>query len=184
MTLIASSAFDRARREVPPAAPTRLIGRMHQLVQNALKQDSIQGESYDGMELGVCYPSKGNERMIFAGARFSLFTRVHGKPLMEIKGHKRGIGYRKVPYTQEYSEVEVDLTPGMSYYMNTDRLLDQIGSLVRRGLGKAGFVQLITRIGSLPMVELKEIVLKTLIEHQGEESRRDDVSVVGFQLKS
>lgn len=183
MTLIATGAFERARSEVAPGEPGNLIGRMHKLVQNVLKQDSVQGESDDGMELGLCYLANGSRQMIFAGARFSLFTRMPEEQPIEVKGQKRGIGYRKVPLTQQYGEVAVDLKPGMSFYMTTDGLLDQVGSSVRRGLGKAGFLEMITRAGSLPMAEQKEIIRQSLIEHQGRESRRDDVSVVGFQLK-
>ena len=156
---------------------------MHQLVQITLKQDTDQGESDDGMELGLCYITEGGRRMSFAGARFSLFALMLGSPTIEIKGDKRGIGYRKLPFTQQYNEVEVDVMPGMRFYMTSDGLTDQIGSKARRGFSKARFLELIGFIGALPMIEQKVAIWQALLDHQGTESRRDDLSVVGFQLQ-
>ncbi|MBF0340510.1 MAG: response regulator [Magnetococcales bacterium] len=183
MTLIVTGAFDRACSEVPPGNLAQLLARTHQLVQITLKQDTDQGESDDGMELGICYLTAGNSRMQYAGARFSLFVcPVEGAPL-EIKGDKKGIGYRKVPFAQEFAQVDVTLTPGMRFYMSSDGLIDQVGSEVRRGFGKARFMEMIGRFAELPMADQQAIIQQELVKHQGEESRRDDVSVVGFRLR-
>ncbi len=180
MTLISSGALERARAEIEPGQLGALIARTHQLVQITLKQDSDQGESDDGMELGLCYLAGGGARMLFAGARFSLFTLVPGEAVSEIKGDKRGIGYRKVPFDQRYNQVAVALRPGMRVYMTTDGLTDQIGSEVRRGFGKARLLELLARIGAQSLAEQKAAVHQALLDHQGSESRRDDLSVVGF----
>jgi DNA-binding response OmpR family regulator len=183
MTMITTGAFERARSEVGPGNLGQLISRMHQLVQLTLKQDSDQGESDDGMELGLCYLTAGGRQMSFAGARFSLFTLMPGQLASEIKGDKRGIGYRKVPFTQQYSQAVVELQPGMRFYMSSDGLIDQVGSEVRRGFGKARLLELLARIGDRPMAEQRAVVWQALLDHQGSESRRDDVSVIGFQLQ-
>ncbi|CAK0750525.1 hypothetical protein CCP2SC5_160041 [Azospirillaceae bacterium] len=196
MTLISTGAFERARSEVEPGALGPLLSRMHQLVQITLKQNSKQGESDDGMELGICRIVRsgadgggadgggaGEKRLSFVGARFSLFAHAPGEAPIEIKGDKRGIGYRKVPFTQEYKEIAVNAKPGMRFYMTSDGLIDQIGSEVRRGFGKVRFMEIIADLGARPMAEVKEVIRLALLAHQSAESRRDDVSVVGFQLE-
>ncbi|MBF0426566.1 MAG: response regulator [Magnetococcales bacterium] len=182
MTLIATGAFERARSEVPPGAVGALLARTHQLVQITLKQDSGLGESDDGMELGICHITDHGTRLKYAGARFSLFTCLPGQSPGEVKGDKRGIGYRKVPFDQTYGETEIVPEPGTGFYLSTDGLLDQVGSTVRRGFGKNNLLGLIGRSAALPMQEQRTIFKQALLQHQGEESRRDDVSVVGFRL--
>ncbi|MBF0212483.1 MAG: response regulator [Magnetococcales bacterium] len=183
MTLIVTGAFDRACSEIAPGEVGRLLSRTHQLVQITLKQDTEQGESDDGMELGLCYLMEGQRRMRYAGARFSLFVCPPDGAPFEVKGDKKGIGYRRVPFLQEFSQVEVEVTADRRYYMSSDGLIDQVGSEVRRGFGKVRLLELLGRIGELSMEEQKRIIRKQLLEHQGTESRRDDVSVVGFQLR-
>ncbi|MBF0627767.1 MAG: response regulator [Magnetococcales bacterium] len=183
MTLIVTGAFDRACSEIPPGELGRLLARTHQLVQMTLKQNSDQGESDDGMELGICLISGEQTRILYAGARFSLFVCPAGGTPYEVKGDKKGIGYRRVPFAQEFAQVEVAVSPDTCYYMSSDGLIDQVGSEVRRGFGKVRLLDLIGRIADQPMDEQKIIIHKQLQEHQGTESRRDDVSVVGFRLR-
>jgi len=76
----------------------------------------------------------------------------------------------------------VDIRPGMRFYMSSDGLIDQVGSEVRRGYGKARLMELIGRIGDRPMAGQRAAIWQALLDHQGAESRRDDVSVIGFQL--
>ncbi|MBF0192323.1 MAG: response regulator [Magnetococcales bacterium] len=183
MTLIVTGAFDRACSEIPPGELGRLLSRTHQLVQITLKQDTALGESDDGMELGLCYLTQGQTRLQYAGARFSLFVCPAGSAPFEVKGDKKGIGYRRVPFVQEFAQVDVEVMPDTRYYMSSDGLIDQVGSAVRRGFGKVRLLELLGRLGEKAMEEQKAIIRKHLLEHQGEESRRDDVSVVGFRLR-
>ncbi|MBT6218435.1 MAG: transporter substrate-binding domain-containing protein, partial [Rhodospirillaceae bacterium] len=126
MTLIATGALDRAQEEVPPGEVGMLLQRMHQLMQLTLGQHLDEGSSDDGMELGACYLNEDLTKITFAGARFSLFT-FDGSEVNEIKGDKNGIGYRGIPFVQEYTNNLVNLMPSNSYYMMTDGLIDQVG---------------------------------------------------------
>lgn len=95
MTLISTGALDRAMAEVPPGKVGDLIQRMHQIIQITLNQHGGQGESNDGLELGACFLEPDLGHLVFAGARFSLF-RVNGGDVEEIKGTKKGLGYRGI----------------------------------------------------------------------------------------
>ncbi|MBF0310724.1 MAG: response regulator [Magnetococcales bacterium] len=183
MTLIATGAFERARSEINPGNLGGLLARMHQLVQITTKQNSSLGESDDGMELGLCYLVPEAPSLRYTGARFSLFTCTPGEAPVEIKGERRGIGYRKVPFDQCYAEVEVPLRQGMRFYLSSDGLIDQVGDPSRRGFGKNRFLSLIDGFGATPMSLQKEALREALRDHQGAEMRRDDVSVVGFRLR-
>ncbi|MBF0446728.1 MAG: transporter substrate-binding domain-containing protein [Magnetococcales bacterium] len=181
MTLISNGAFGQAYREVEPGNPGLLLQRIHQLIQTALGQHLDKGESDDGLELGVCYiPSKGGI-MLFSGARFELFV-LEGEKVSIIKGTKKGTGYRGIPRDQIYQDISIELRPWQRFYMTSDGIIDQVGGKKRRGFGKRRFTELLLKSRDIPFEEQKTILLQALTDHQGSESRRDDVSIIGFSL--
>jgi serine phosphatase RsbU (regulator of sigma subunit) len=182
MTLIANSAFERALLDVNPGAIGGLVSRINQLIQVALKQTARGGESDDGIDLGVCYISADHTRVTFAGARISLFIGAPGDDLVEINGDKRSIGYRRISFDQDYRETALPVVPGMRFYMASDGLIDQIGGERHRAFGLTRFLTLLDRHQDQPMADQKNLLVAALSEYQGQEIRRDDVSVLGFRF--
>lgn len=181
MTLIASAALERSQESAIPGRVGQLISRMHQLVQINLKQNQETGRSDDGLELGACFLDIEQSRMTFSGARFSLFA-CDTSGVVETKGDKSGIGYRGIPPNQAFTDHSVDLVPGVQYYMTSDGLTDQVGGERRRMFGKKRFMSLLEEIHHLPMAEQKVRFEQALSDYQGNERRRDDVSVIGFRV--
>jgi serine phosphatase RsbU (regulator of sigma subunit) len=182
VTLIASAALDQAQLDVEPGAVGKLIERTNQLIKNTLKQSERHGESDDGCDLGVCYISAKGTRVTFAGAGISLLSAPPGEDLVETKGDKRGIGYRRVAFDQTYSETVLPVVPGTRFYMSSDGLIDQIGGERRRAFGDARLRSLLDQYRDQPMANQKSLLVAALAEYQGREIRRDDVSLLGFRL--
>ncbi|MEO5332301.1 MAG: transporter substrate-binding domain-containing protein [Magnetococcus sp. YQC-5] len=180
ITLIANGALDQAMLEIPPGDTATLLQRMHQLIQYALGQDQKQGESNDGLELGACYLDSSQPHLTFSGARFSLFV-AEETEVREIKGVRSGIGYREVDWNIEFKNHEIPLRPDWCYYMTSDGLIDQVGGSPRRGFGKQRFMQLMASLRSHPIARHGVLIKEALTAFQGNETRRDDVSVVGFK---
>jgi PAS domain S-box-containing protein len=180
MTLIANGALDQALLETPPGDTATLLQRMHNLIQFALGQDRDEGESDDGLELGACFLHAAEQTLTYSGARFSLFV-VNDAGVEEIKGDRSGIGYRGVPRRVAFTSHVVALRPEWGYYMSTDGLFDQLGGEKRRGFGKPRFMSLLDSLRDLPMAAQAEVINQTLLEYQGAEVRRDDVSIMGFR---
>ena len=66
--------------------------------------------------------------------------------------------------------------------MTSDGLIDQVGGEKRRMFGKKRFKSLLLDIQNKTMAEQKEIIYQALLDYQGDERRRDDVSVAGFKV--
>ncbi len=181
MTLISVSALERAMGDVEYGDAGGLIQRMHQYIQVILRQQSGTGESNDGIELGACYFVPDGPTMTFAGARFELYV-VEGDEIDVVKGTKSGVGYAEVPYDQEFENKTIDLNPAQSFYLTTDGLIDQVGGERRRGFGKRRFKELLSSIQERPLFEQKFEIVEAFDEYQGDEKRRDDVSVMGFRF--
>ena len=117
LTMIATGALRQAIIEHPDGDPAMVIARMNTFIKNSLRQDTAEGPSDDGLELGICRISSSGDRMTFAGARFSLW-RLDVQGAEEIKGDKSGIAYHHVPPDQAFTNHEVTLAPGSTYYIS------------------------------------------------------------------
>jgi PAS domain S-box-containing protein len=182
MTLISYGALVQALTTVKPGDAASLISAIHVIIQESLGQDEDYGDSDDGLELGVCYLPKENKSMTFAGARFSLFYQDEKTDAIEIKGDKKGVGYRNIPKETMFTNQSVEIIPERRFIMTTDGMIDQIGGEKRRGFGKKRFVNLLNELQGSPMQEVGIGLYTALTEYQGDESRRDDVSMMGFSF--
>jgi len=181
MTLITTGALSKALRDVPPGDVAGLVSLTHHLVQTGLGQDTDGGTSDDGMELGVCYIPEDKSCLRFCGARFSLFLLAGGE-LAEHKGDRRGIGYRGIPLDFPFSTQDFAVVPGQRFFLTSDGLLDQIGGEKRRSFGKKRFMELLLELQAEPLGAHPERIMQSLSAFQGQEKRRDDVSVAGFSV--
>ncbi len=166
--------------EVPPGHVGALIQRMHQIVQITLNQHGGKGVNDDGLELGVCYIDPDITEIRFAGARTSLFIVENGE-VAELKATKKGIGYRGIPQTQTFKETKIKIAAGQTFYMTTDGYIDQVGGEARRMFGKNRFRELLTSLSGMPLDQQKERLRQAFVAYQGDENRRDDVSIVAFR---
>lgn len=188
ITLIASGALDRAVSEVAPGDPAALIALMNRYVKVVLSQDLDFGAgegSDDGLELGVCYIAPDRQSLVFAGAHFQLFC-AGGEGIDLVKGDRKGIGYRFVSLDASFANQTVPASPGQRFYMTTDGLIDQIGQSggsPRRSFGKKRFVSLLASLQDRPLDEHGEAIFATIEAFRGQETRRDDICVIGFELE-
>lgn len=181
MTLISAGAFEIVIREVVPGDVAGFIQLMNRMVQDMLHQDNCDGCSNDGLELGVCYLADDKSRLAFAGARFELFYTENGVANV-IKGTREGIGYRGISLDQEYAACELELQPGMVFYMASDGIIDQAGGEKGFGFGKSRFKKLLEEACGFPLDKQRAFILDALRAYQGDQQRRDDVSVIGFRV--
>jgi len=183
MTLITTGALDRARLEVPAGHLDQLVQRVHQLVQMTLRQHESSRHADDGLELGACFvETEGPEpKLTFCGARFSLFC-VHDGTVEEIKGSRRALGYRTIPFEQTYPAQPVPVRPGATFYLTTDGLIDQIGGSKRRAFGRRRFSALLQHLQDMPLADQEDHLWAAFLAYQQSEPRRDDVSLIGFRV--
>jgi serine phosphatase RsbU (regulator of sigma subunit) len=181
MTMLSSGALDRAIRDVSPGKVAELIQHMHRILQHTLNQDSQHGQSDDGIEMGVCYLNADRSKMIFAGARFDLYVLENGVVNI-IKGSKSGMGYRGIPYDQQFESQQITTGHNMTFYMASDGVVDQVGGETGWGAGRKRLINWMVEAGQLPLAEQKSHIFNQFLAYQGNAKRRDDVSVIGFRV--
>ncbi|MEO5339000.1 MAG: SpoIIE family protein phosphatase [Magnetococcus sp. MYC-9] len=184
MTLIANGALGHALNTTPSGELARLIATMHNNMQEVLGREQLAGNADDGMELGACYFPPGQQKLLFVGARFSLFYQDPGQAAQELKGERNGIGFRCAKPTLKFTEHALDLPPKRRIVLTTDGMIDQVGEKTGHGLGKSRFKALLERHQETPIHQLGVCLYDALMAYQGREMRRDDVTVVGFSAST
>jgi len=183
MTMIVTGALDQALSEIPNGDPAALLQRVNQLVKVVLGQDTDDGESDDGFECGFCRIDPAAREITYAGARFELWC-VDGEELTEIKGDKVGVGYRRTKMDYPFTNHVLPMDTDVSYYMTSDGLVDQVGGEKRRAFGKRRLKAVILAHGSSAMAMQAKAILDAFETYQGDEVRRDDISLVGFKPRA
>jgi PAS domain S-box-containing protein len=179
MTLIAWGMLDRMLARAQSSSPSQLLTGLHRGVQSLLGQDQGSGETNDGLEAGVCFINPSKQEMTFAGAHLSLW-KANQKDVIEIKGDRKGLGYRGYPQEATFTNFTLPLNDSNAFYLTTDGLIDQIGGPRGRSFGKRRFRTLLKRNHGAPMQKQAESLQRSFKKFQGQQLRRDDLTVLGF----
>jgi len=181
MTMLASSSLKQIIRDEGCHDPAEILKRLNVMTKTLLKQDTDHGESDDGMDAGICFLKVRENKLIFAGARLSLYWVENGE-VNVIKGDKENIGYRRSDLNFNFMNHTVKIKKDVSFYMTTDGYTDQMGGEPRRRLGGRRFRELLAEIYEKPFDVQKKILMQAFNEHKGKNDIQDDVTVIGFRL--
>jgi serine phosphatase RsbU (regulator of sigma subunit) len=134
------------------------------------------------MDMGICLIEPGSSSLIYAGAKAALY-RVRRQECETIKGDRRSIGYRgsysNEPFTNHRVTVEEDDT----FYICSDGYPDQVGGTKRIPFGMRRLLKLFSETSCQPFAQQQEIFMQTMLAYQGNEKRRDDVTMLGFRCR-
>ena len=179
MTLIVTGFLDDIVRDEPAIGPSRLLTKLHARLKSILGKGAQRGYSYDGLEAGLCLINEARDRITFAGARLTLWCARQGT-IEEIRGDRPTIGYQQYPDEMTFTEVSITVRPGDCFYLATDGLTDQIGSETGRAFGKRRLRDFVACYHMRTMNQQESILRSQFLDHQGQQVRRDDVTVLGF----
>lgn len=185
MTLIASSSLGQAIREQGPHDPASLLASVNRDIKQLLGQldghDETPG-SDDGMDAACFWFEPETGRLVFAGARLSLFIWRPGADAVEvISGQRKGVGYVDSEIDYAWQNVELNLPAGSLVFVTTDGLLDQVGSARAIAFGKRRLREVLLAHAHRAPAYLNREVLAALQAWQGEHRRRDDLTFFSFR---
>lgn len=192
MTLIMASALKQVLTTQDLHDPAALLAAINRQVKESLGQisredrkhgDEIEIRSDDGMDCAFCWFDRASRTVTFAGAKTPIFLLDPRKEEVEVvDGNKKGVGYVSTPMDYQWENRSVTLAPGAQLYIATDGIIDQIGGPKRICFGKKRFKQEILKVRGRPMTEQRNRLLDALHSWQGENARRDDVSLFAVRL--
>ena len=185
MTLIASTSLNRAIEQHGPRDPANLLGHVNRSIKQMLGQmngkDGTPG-SDDGMDAACFWYEPANGRLVFAGARLSLFVLRPGSTLVElIEGQRKGVGYVDSEFDFVWNSQELLMSPGTLIFTTTDGLIDQVGGPRAISFGKRRVRELLLDHAGDSAIEINQAMLTALREWQASNHRRDDLTFFCFR---
>ncbi|KZE34300.1 serine phosphatase RsbU (regulator of sigma subunit) [Crenobacter luteus] len=192
MTLIMASALKQVLTTRDLHDPAALLGAINRQVKESLGQlsrdelehdDNVEIRSDDGMDCAFCWYDKATRTLTYAGAKTPIFVIEPGSDEVAVHdGNKKGVGYVSTPLDYQWENRRVTLAPGAQLYISTDGIIDQIGGPKRICFGKKRFKEALLKYRQQPMTEQRGRLLDVFHAWQGENARRDDVSLFGVRL--
>lgn len=179
MSMLAISILNQVADDNCKDNPGSILQKLNQKIKETLSQDSHEGATDDGLDIGLCYVEKGR-KAIFSGAKCSLYI-AGDKEVSIINGEKRSIGYRRIPKDFMYPNRVVSIDEQNCFYMSTDGFFDQNGGPKNYSFGKKKFLQLMNEYHKLPLDVQKNMFEQQLTQFMGDEAQRDDITVVAFK---
>ncbi|MDF2096368.1 SpoIIE family protein phosphatase [Aquibaculum arenosum] len=183
MSLITASALDQALRQSHTPSPSRLLYSVDRLVRQHLSH-SANNEADDGLDAACCVYDPERGELHYAGASIPLLLQRNGK--METIAATRGsLGYQSLLPPGEMPETRISIEPGMSFYLFTDGVTDQMGApdphSRQRLFGRRRMLRVLQQYAELPLKEQLARSEEALASWRGNEPPRDDYTLVAFR---
>ena len=181
MTMLASSGLNRIINRENIHHPAEILKRLNYFVKKSLRQDTDEALSDDGLDISICRVYYHEQKLVFAGSRLPL-TYIYNNEIHSIKGDRHSIGYKKSDLDFNFSSHEIELKNGMSFYMYTDGIVDQMGGMKRYSFGRRRFIQILQDLEGYPFEDKKEKIMQAFEEYKGPNEIVDDITVIGFRV--
>jgi serine phosphatase RsbU (regulator of sigma subunit) len=180
MTMVSISILNRIAETAEDVDPASILQSMNRLVKETLHRE--QGGdlmSDDGLDIGLCFVS--GDKLSFAGAKTSLFMK-NDQELKVIKGDRKSIGSIRTDNQFAFTNAEIAVSTGDSFYMTTDGYLDQNGGVKNISFGRQKLIEMIEQFHGKPLEEQEALFRSRLIDYMGDEPQRDDITILGFKV--
>ena len=139
----------------------------------------------DGMDLSLVAIQPANaggvRSLQFAGAQRPLYLITNGQ-LKKIQGNIDTIGGTRKRFVKNFTNHELKLKKGDTFYLFSDGYTDQFGGPDDERFMTARFQQLLLKINHLPMKKQHNILEKTFEEWKGNGKQIDDILVMGVRV--
>lgn len=183
MTMLAVPILNRIIKENDITSPSEILSILNRTLKNMLNREG-EGLGDDGLDAGICHVNTKENLVRFAGAGIPLFY-TRNEEIKEIKGERRGIGYKDTPADHLFQEHVIPMDKENSFYMATDGITEQVGGQPKRMMfGRKRLRQLLQDIHIKSKHEQKNIILETLSQYRGDEPQKDDMTCISFKIQA
>ncbi|HEO66391.1 MAG TPA: CBS domain-containing protein [Spirochaetes bacterium] len=181
MTMISNAILNRIVEHINHEDPATIIQNLNQLVQETLKHGQGENLSHDGLEIGLCVIPKNKNHLVFSGSKFILIY-SKDQEIVEIKGDKQSVGYQSSKLDYQYTNHVINLSGNEIFYLSSDGYFSQMGENMKRQIGRKPIVHTLKHFSERALNEQQKKLQNILKEYQGNESQRDDITIIGFRI--
>ncbi len=151
-------------------------------VIKSLNQDDESKKSQDdGMDISICVIDNVNNNIQFAAANHSMYL-IQNSKLEKIKGNIFSIGGMYKKERRNFSNHDIEISPGLSIYLFSDGYKDQFGGENKSKFLATRLEDLLLKIQNSDMQEQKEKLIAAFDDWKGEGDQIDDVLMIGIRF--
>ncbi len=161
----------------------QILDKLHEGVRKTLKQDRIDSDARDGMDIALCKINLSKKVLEFAGAHRPLYLIRNGE-LIEYKGDRKAIGgipFGKKPEI-DFANHQINLENGDKVFFFSDGLPDQVGGDSGKKYQASRIRELITNNLDLKMNECERFFFNDFEKWRGDFKQIDDVLLIGIEF--
>ncbi|MBI3501003.1 MAG: cyclic nucleotide-binding domain-containing protein [Bacteroidetes bacterium] len=188
MSMIGHDTLHQIIVEKEITTPSEVLNQLEAGIRRALHQDD-NPDTKDGMDIAVCAldaHKQGDKNILlqYSGALRSLYlVRKDALEVEEVRADKHSIGGLLTGGDEKkFSNHQVYLNPGDTFYIFSDGYCDQFGGPGGKKFMNRHFQRILLGIQQLPMKEQEEFLDKTFREWKGDLEQVDDVLVIGIRI--
>ena len=181
MTLITVSVLETIIAASPvPLPAAQMLEQIHRGVIRKLGITADK-DGKDGLDCAVVKFNPSEGMVEFAGASIDLFHITSQMKVTRIRGDRASLGYRAYDEAREFTTHQLPID-GSAFVLMTDGMPTQIGADSKRVLGTRRIIEAMEAAGKHKPAALVRSLGRLLKQWQGNEERRDDVTVIAFNL--
>jgi len=160
--------------------PVEILLRLSSDMHDAFSKEKNVAKM-DGMDFSVCKISPSQNKLFFAGVNQGLYI-LNNSQVFKIEPQVNSInGIFDINTNEKIKSTEINLESGISVYLFTDGIIDQIGEASGKKYLSARFEEsLNNKPGN--SVSVKENIISSLNNWQGNYKQIDDITVIGITI--
>ena len=184
MTMIASSCLEQiAVSAKSPPLVQDLLGALHRGVCDALDASDDGAGTNDGLDCAVLGFNDDMSELDFVAASMDLYVVLETGEATRFRGNRISLGYGKcdleMPTESQTSQIGQN-----GFVIASDGIITQVGAVTSRAFGSRRFAESLDKSEGNDPAKLVRQLAQDLNQWQGDEARRDDVTVLAFKPAS
>jgi len=181
MSLIASTLLSEIVNGRKIIVPSHILQELNNQIIQVLKQNDSDSSTRDGMDMSICRINKTKSKLVFAGAARPLYF-IRNKELTDTKGQGYPIGGHYGLMNLTYSEAEMDIQKGDSFFIFSDGYADQFREVDKKKFTTKRLKAFLTEICDDDMNIQGTKLDETFMEWKGTGSQIDDILIIGIKI--
>jgi serine phosphatase RsbU (regulator of sigma subunit) len=182
MSMIAYSAIEQVVKVRKIKDVGRILGAMHEIVSETLKQKS--GENQDGMDMSIASYDETEHTLSFAGAKNAVWYKAVGQEVTIYSADRLPVGGYRPGEVYRYKSHQIELSKNRKHQvlLFSDGYQDQFGGIKNKKFGRKRLMALFQQTDNIRDLEHS-------LEHkldqwmrEGREEQIDDICVLAFEV--
>ncbi len=162
--------------------PGQILDLLDSGVTRTLKQDTEGNEMKDGMDISLCKINKKSGTLEYSGAHRPLYQLRSGE-ILEYKGDKFPIGGGIFKNQTNFTNHQIEVKKGDSFFFCSDGFPDQFGGPDNRKIGPARIKATITDNANVKdFNKMYDVFDDLFVTWKGISKQMDDVLLIGLRF--